>query len=269
VLLKGNESEAMIKKILLHSTPRWLQSKLGRAGDFFRRENGDFAVLFPSFQESLRVLKRKGWQPARCIDVGAYQGGWARHVLAIFPDAKILMIEGQDAKRPALQETVADSGGRASYEIVLLGSQDGEEVEFVEMETGSSVFEEDSNFARRKTRKKLVRLDTLLQSQPDFRSAQLLKLDTQGYELEILRGAPELLKHVEVLLLEVSLLPVNRGAPLVDEVMAFMAAHGFRLFDVCSQTRRKDGVLWQTDLMFVARGADLRIETGLSRDNWP
>jgi hypothetical protein len=68
--------------------------------------------------------------------------------------------------------------------------------------------------------------------------------------------------------LEASLVPINQGCPLIAEVMAFMSAAGFNLFDFCSQTRRRDGVLWQTDLMFLREGAAFSPPATLSRDNW-
>lgn len=136
------------------------------------------------------------------------------------------------------------------------------------METGSSVFEEASHFARRKTRRTLTRLDSLLKRHPAFAQADIVKLDTQGYEMEILRGSGALLEHTQVVLLEVSLVPINLGAPDFADVVEFMSAKGYKLFDFCSQIRRRDGVLWQTDLMFIRANAGLGITANLTRENW-
>ena len=57
---------------------------------------------------------------------------------------------------------------------------------------------------------------------PAFRRVQLLKLDVQGYELEVLKGADGLLSAAEVVLLEASLIPVNKGCPLIADVIRFM-----------------------------------------------
>ncbi len=87
----------------------------------------------------------------------------------------------------------------------------------------------------------------------------LLKVDVQGYELEVLRGGTRTLALAEVVLLEVSLLEYNQGAPLMPEVVAFMASAGFVPYDVCGQFRREtDNALCQIDIMFVRRESALR-----------
>lgn len=260
--------KTLIKKL----TPGSLRRFFTRLGRFYeeKREAPEPPppIIFPSQEGTFQTLRQLGWVPKYCIDVGAYHGYWANMFHSIFPESHVLMIEAQEAKREVLQQISAASAGCLDYEIALLGADDGQEVEFVEMETGSSVFEESSPYDRTKVLKKLTTLDTLLKTRPDFAQSQALKLDTQGYELEVLRGALGLLKNVEVVLLEVSLLPINRNAPLLADIVSFMTAHDFKVFDFCSQIRRKDGVLWQTDLLFVRNGSGIRIPLELNKDNW-
>ena len=95
-------------------------------------------------------------------------------------------------------------------------------------------------------------------SEAGFEKIDLLKLDVQGYELEVLRGAERSLLNTEVILMEVSLLGVNQGAPLVNEVLQFMAQRNFRAYDVCSFIRRPlDNALWQSDFVFVNEASHL------------
>jgi hypothetical protein len=62
-----------------------------------------------------------------------------------------------------------------------------------------------------------------------------------------------------VVILEVSLLPYNEGAPLFGEVVAFMAKAGFAVYDFCGQHRRQsDHALFQTDVVFVRADSSLR-----------
>ncbi len=249
-----------MKEAIRAHTPKQLRSFLIRLGRFYGR--------FPSQKATFEVLRSLGWQPKRCIDIGAYHGEWATTFLALFPESEILMIEGQPGKQETLASVSAEHPDHLQFAIALLGATDDAEVEFIEMETGSSIFEEDSPFPRRKTRARLKRLDSLIEAHPDFRASQMLKLDTQGYELEILRGAETILENAEMVLLEASFLPINRGAPRVEDVIHFMTSHGFRLFDFCSQSRRKDGVLWQSDLMFYRPAALPNLRPALTENNW-
>jgi hypothetical protein len=91
--------------------------------------------------------------------------------------------------------------------------------------------------------------------QPDF-----LKLDVQGYEIEVLKGAEYLLEErcVEAIMMEVSLLEINEGAPLFADVCQYMDRHSYQLYDICSFMRRPlDQALWQVDGIFVNSDSDL------------
>lgn len=59
-----------------------------------------------------------------------------------------------------------------------------------------------------------------------------LKLDVQGYELHVLRGATRALPRVDALELELSLVELYEGQPFFDEVLRFVQDAGFRTVDV-------------------------------------
>lgn len=246
--------------------PKPARAFLARLGRFMGVGTGEDA-RFPDMESSLYVLKNRGFAPAFCVDVGAYSGEWTRLCRAVFPGAKVLMVEPQDSKRPILEDLVTRSGGGVRFEAALLGAAEGGEVEFVEMETGSSVYEEASPYPRSKTRKQIRTLDRLV-AEAGFGQIGLLKIDVQGYELEVLKGALDVLKGTEVVLMEASLVPVNAGCPLISDVVRFMDEAGFKMFDFCSQIRRKDGVLWQTDLLFIRHDSPLLPDPRLTSSNW-
>lgn len=58
----------------------------------------------------------------------------------------------------------------------------------------------------------------------------LIKLDTQGSELDILRGARRLLGSVRALEVEVELNPIYQGQPLFGDVDRFLREHDFVLW---------------------------------------
>lgn len=55
----------------------------------------------------------------------------------------------------------------------------------------------------------------------------LLKIDTQGFEMEVLLGAARSLANVSALQLELSLSPLYKEAPLFEEVIAHVRSLGF------------------------------------------
>lgn len=222
---------------------------------------------FPGVFPSLQVLKSLGFSSRACIDVGAYHGEWTKLFRSVFPDAAVHMIEAQEGKRARLESVASTMGGDITLDIALLGPEEGRRVQFHEMETGSSVFAESSPYERRTEDRTMRTLDAVVAARR-FPRADFLKLDVQGYELEVLKGGAAVLGQVEAVLLEASLVPVNKGAPAFAEVIAFLDGAGFQLFDFCSQVRRTDGVLWQTDLLFLRAGSRHLPEPRLTRENW-
>jgi hypothetical protein len=85
-----------------------------------------------------------------------------------------------------------------------------------------------------------------------------LKLDVQGAELEILRGAPHILSCTGVAQLEVALLHYNEGAPTAADVVRFMDETGCAIHDVAELPRTNGADLAQMDLLFVRKTSPMR-----------
>jgi FkbM family methyltransferase len=215
---------------------------------------------FPTMEGSLRSLRNNGFLPRLIVDVGAYHGDWSRLASGIFPDAEVRMFEAQKSKSAALEAAVEEIGSRSQYSICLLGADNGAEVVFFEQETGSSVFKEVSDIEACPVSHKTQRIDACLEAERAA-SPLLMKLDVQGYELEVLKGASALLPKIEVMLLEVARLEYNTSAPLMADVIAFMAERQFVPYDFCGALRRQsDDALFQTDILFVKSDSNLRMK---------
>jgi len=59
-----------------------------------------------------------------------------------------------------------------------------------------------------------------------------IKLDTEGCELDILRGAEETLKSALGVTVETEFTPMHEGQPVFRDVDQFMISHGFELFEL-------------------------------------
>lgn len=81
------------------------------------------------------------------------------------------------------------------------------------------------------------------------RNRQLLKLDVQGYELNVLRGAVETLKSCAFVYAECSEVALYDGQALRGEVEAFLQANGFRLQGRFNEQMSR-GQLIQADYLF-------------------
>lgn len=207
---------------------------------------------------ALELLRQNGLAPCIVVDVGAHAGTWSRMAAAVFPETDIHMFEANQEKEQTLQRLCAELGRRCYYHVALLGAKSNETITFYVQDTGSSVLPELTAFPRNAETKTLHRLDDLLHVDA-AKGPILLKLDVQGYELEVLKGASGVLEKAEAVILEISLLPYNQGAPLAAEVINWLAEHGFVLYDFCGQARREtDSAVFQCDVVFVAASSPIR-----------
>jgi FkbM family methyltransferase len=211
----------------------------------------------PEIPSALERLRANNFAPGQIFDVGAYSGEFAKLCRDIWPRAKMTCFEVLPHRVAALRGWCAQDGNAVLVET-LLGAESRLAVPFHEMETASSVFDEHTPQPVPVRTYPMQTIDELVKSRktsvPNF-----LKLDVQGYELEVLKGAQSTLSKISVILAEVNLIDIHKGSPLMDELVLFLSYRGFVAYDICGMTRRPlDNALWQADFIFVRRESALR-----------
>jgi FkbM family methyltransferase len=78
----------------------------------------------------------------------------------------------------------------------------------------------------------------------------LLKIDVQGLELDVLKGATKTLASIDEALIECSFVELYEGQALADEVVTFMREAGFGLAGVHEVAYSADGSALQADFLF-------------------
>ena len=79
---------------------------------------------------------------------------------------------------------------------------------------------------------------------------QLIKIDTQGSELDILKGGENLASKASVIILEVAYTEYNIGAPTYEDVVEYMNEIGFE--EKMSIGEHYDGdKIVQKDIVFL------------------
>jgi FkbM family methyltransferase len=195
-------------------------------------------------------LRRAGFHPSRIIDGGAFRGEWSLLAREIFPDAHLLLIEPQPHLKDHLSDVCARLD-RARLQSALLG-RESSVARFAVAASNSRVVSPEYQPSDAETVVELpVRRLADIATDTGFTGAEFLKLDLQGHELEALAGAGLLFGNAEVILIEVSLIPIG-GVPLIADVMTSFSQKGYRLYDIFGANHRPlDGALWQSDLVFV------------------
>jgi len=78
----------------------------------------------------------------------------------------------------------------------------------------------------------ISRLDTISPTYLSSSSRLFIKIDTQGFEWNVLNGAEETLKHAQGILCELSLVPLYEGQRLWLDIIHRLEGEGFTLWSV-------------------------------------
>jgi len=203
------------------------------------RELGNQRLLPKATVDYLTLLRDNNVSPKVIYDIGACVLHWTNEAEKIWPNAEYVMFE-------AMKETEFLYKERGfKYNVGPLSDVSGKLIDFYQNTYhpgGNSYYIENPlvnpeapEYFNESHKRQLVTvaLDDVVKDRgfplPDF-----IKMDVQGAELDILKGATETLKSVTHVILELQCVEYNTGAPQRDEVIAYMSDLGFEL--ICQFT---------------------------------
>jgi FkbM family methyltransferase len=189
------------------------------------------------------------------VDVGANRGQFSLVAARVFADVPIVAFEPLPGPA-ALYRSVL--GSRSVLHECAVGSKEGDGDIFETADEDSSSLLEPLEAQTRLSagsvvaRRRNVRMVTIDEELSDFKACRaLLKIDVQGYELEVLRGAKSFLQErTAFVYVEASLRELYRGQPLFPEVVEFLGNCGFVCVRIENPTMDGTEVV-QADMLFA------------------
>lgn len=217
---------------------------------FPRRFSKAFTRLYDhKLNYNLLRLIENGIKIENIYDIGAYRGGWSKKLNeAALKNKNFFLFEANEEN----DEYLSKLNFEYFFEVL---SDKSKSVEFYSnISSGDSYFKEQtvfySNLANFKI-KKTVTLDEIVSKEglpkPDF-----LKIDTQGSELDILRGATRTVSECPLIYLECPVIEYNYNSPNFNEYIKFLDNIGFIPYDIC-EVHKADNVLTQVDILFIKK----------------
>jgi FkbM family methyltransferase len=203
------------------------------------------------------------------FDVGAHRGEFASGIRRAGYEGPIVSFEpNSDAARTLKARAARD--GRWSVQEYALGAAnaDGQlhrpnTTQFASLRETLPYGEErwgDQVTVRDVVKVPVRCLDSVFESvvpagvDPSTPGSLLLKIDTQGSDLDVLEGATRVLRFVSVLVIELSVIPLYEGAPRLVDALRYVEDAGFVLASVVPVTHdRGSGVPIELDGCFLRR----------------
>ena len=199
------------------------------------------------------------------FDVGANRGNFATSILLRAPLSQVHGFE-PNPEIFSIFEEVSNNVGKNNGKPRIIANQCGvgrstDQIEFIinKAHYTSSflpVSEDvvkgfpDTDFTEVKRVPVQVRTIEKYAVEHQISNAKLLKIDVQGYELEVLKGCGEFLDRIEYVFVEVEFTPLYVGSPSWHSVVSFLHKRDFHPVTMAGFCLSPDGDLLQGDLLF-------------------
>jgi FkbM family methyltransferase len=213
-----------------------------------------------SFTSFLKTARKAGFNPRLVYDVGANRGCWAQEVRNVFPDARLILFEPQKHLEDHLvslalrlkNTDVRPFALSASSGLAMFSASDWDVTSRL---VPNGMCSEDVGGSRYEVVVTTIDAEVAKDRQP----VDLLKLDVEGEELNVIRGAGNTLDEVIVVVIEVGL--CCQSIPnTAFSIMQIMHERGFDLMGIVNlnpyQTSSgafATGLTWLADFVFVNR----------------
>jgi FkbM family methyltransferase len=246
-----------------------IRKALNAFGLEINRRPTQIHTLLPEYHRNIEMLQGLGRVKLRdnefstIIDVGAAAGSWSQSAYEIWPNAEFVMFEPLAERREELQQLVTkfknfhfveSAAGESAGEVNFNISEDLD---------GSGIADGTNNVNTTRT-VSVRRLDTTVKSL-NLKGRYLIKLDTHGFEVPIIEGASEILKEVDLFIIESYGFQIAEKSLLFWEMCRYMDAKGFRLVDIVDIMHRPgDGAFWQCDAFFAPKKFELFLNNSYS-----
>ncbi len=187
------------------------------------------------------------------IDVGSNKGQFSILARKFFPDIEIHSFEPQIEELNIQKKILGNKN--INYYNFALGSEDKElNLYITKRKDSSSLLKPiqtiSSKYLTKEIRKVSVKkLDKILALR-NIKRPSILKLDVQGFELEVLKGSLEIFKMIDYIITEVSFIEIYENQVMENKLLDFIYSKKFKLEKKCNSSKI-DKQLFQEDVLFI------------------
>ncbi|HMV14284.1 MAG TPA: FkbM family methyltransferase [Chitinophagales bacterium] len=174
------------------------------------------------------------------LDVGANEGQYALKLRKYGYKGKIISFEPQLDTFKKLEANAQRFSNWTTHHYALGASDETTEINVSQNTVSSSFLEikdihvaaaQDAKYVRKESIA-IKRLDSIFDTLELHNQNIFLKIDTQGFEMEVLKGATSLFDKIIGFQIEMSLVQLYENEILFDEIIAYLKQHNFGLYQI-------------------------------------
>lgn len=192
------------------------------------------------------------------IDIGANKGQFTLAARSVYPEGNIISFEPLSGPAEIFNKVFTKDQNIVLHQSAIGPQKDTVEMHVSNREDSSSLLPignnqlsmfpgtEESHIEEIK----VAPLHKFLSKEDLLNKRVFVKIDVQGYELEVLRGSKNLIDEFDYIYVECSFVELYEGQVLADDVIEYLSNYSFKLEGVYNMYYDKKGIAIQADFLF-------------------
>ena len=228
--LKFSGKKVFFKKILIYFSFYFFLPK-------------DLVCQFRKFKE-INKIKCKN-----IIDIGANVGNWTLLYSSLFRSCNFFLIEANQSHSQPIKLI------SKYFYIGALYSKVTKKIFFHTNKysgTGNSFYKENTKIRFQKKTLFTNTLDNVIKKIFNKKKYDLIKIDTQGSELDILKGAKRTLKKTKMIIIEVNIFKYNQNKIEYYDIFKFLDKKGFKFQNILNESYKSEQLI-SIDCLFLKK----------------
>ena len=204
--------------------------------------------------DKLDKLKNNKYVPKIIFDIGAHHGTWTNNMLKIYPNSKYYLFEAINYSE---LDNLNNYHNISIHKNIILSNKEKQINWYEGCNTGDSIFKEKSIVYKdiKPVIKSAISLDFYIKQNNLFNNNPIsnifIKIDCQGSEIDILKGASSILPYTDFILLEIPLFgKYNENVPNFREHIEYLDNIGFIPYDILDN-HYINNFNMQVDMLFI------------------
>ena len=225
---------------------------LNKIGYFFLRNNirvpRFFDRSFVSFQEKSFLKNLIQECEINCvIDIGSHRGSFFESLRSMGYEGQVISVEPTETNYKYQKEKFKNDKKLKLFNFATGETECEKKINVTDFSNLNSLLTPRNNIVKNKIKVKIKRLDSLIDQIPNtIENPKIFcKIDTQGYDLNVLKGAGDLMELIEVIQTEISIRPLYYNSPDHIQSFKYFKSIGYEMIHLfpCSKDAKLNHIL--------------------------